>query len=138
MATASRRCPNPRPPPLLMRILWLKSDLLLPLDKGGRLRTWHLMRHLAARHAITYLAFAERDQIAPGGHGAVPGIVEGMRKVAAHVEIVPRSEPPKGSWRFYLDAAVHVLDPLPYAVGKYRSRAFRRRLNALLRERRFD
>ena len=23
-----------------MRILWLKSDLLLPLDKGGRLRTW--------------------------------------------------------------------------------------------------
>ena len=30
-----------------MRILWLKSDLLLPLDKGGKLRTWHLMRHLA-------------------------------------------------------------------------------------------
>ena len=24
-----------------MRILWLKSDLLLPLDKGGKLRTWH-------------------------------------------------------------------------------------------------
>jgi hypothetical protein len=30
-----------------MRILWLKSDLLLPLDKGGKLRTWHLMRQLA-------------------------------------------------------------------------------------------
>ena len=42
-----------------MRILWLKSDVLLPLDKGGKLRTWHLMRHLARRHAITYLAFAE-------------------------------------------------------------------------------
>ena len=42
-----------------MRILWLKSDLLLPLDKGGRLRTWHLMRHLARRHDITYLSFAE-------------------------------------------------------------------------------
>ena len=41
-----------------MRILWLKSDLLLPLDKGGKLRTWHLMRHLARRHEITYLAFA--------------------------------------------------------------------------------
>ena len=38
-----------------MRILWLKSDLLLPLDKGGKLRTWHLMRHLAQRHEITYL-----------------------------------------------------------------------------------
>ena len=43
-----------------MRILWLKSDLLLPLDKGGKLRTWHLMRHLAKRHEITYLAFADQ------------------------------------------------------------------------------
>ena len=39
-----------------MRILWLKSDLLLPLDKGGKLRTWHLLRHLTAWHDITYEA----------------------------------------------------------------------------------
>jgi hypothetical protein len=43
----ARRRPAP-PKNRLMRILWLKSDLLLPLDKGGKLRTWHLMRHLAA------------------------------------------------------------------------------------------
>ena len=42
-----------------MRILWLNASLLLPLDKGGRLRTWHLMRHLAQRHSITYLSFAD-------------------------------------------------------------------------------
>ena len=47
-----------------MRILWLKSDVLLPLDKGGKLRTWHLMRHLARRHEITYLSFADPDQSA--------------------------------------------------------------------------
>ena len=41
-----------------MRLLWLNANLLLPLDKGGRLRTWHLMRHLATRHDITYLCFA--------------------------------------------------------------------------------
>ena len=41
-----------------MRILWLNAGLLLPLDKGGKLRTWHLMRHLARRHEITYLSFA--------------------------------------------------------------------------------
>ena len=39
-----------------MNVLWLNTGLLLPLDKGGRLRTWHLMRHLAQRHHITYLA----------------------------------------------------------------------------------
>ena len=42
-----------------MKILWLNAGLLLPLDKGGKLRTWHLMRGLAARHDITYLSFAD-------------------------------------------------------------------------------
>jgi len=84
-----------------MRILWLKSDLLVPLDKGGRLRTWHLLRHLARVHEITYLSFAEPTD----KHGA-----EAMRDVASHVETVPRSDPPKGSLRFYADAARHVLD----------------------------
>jgi sugar transferase (PEP-CTERM/EpsH1 system associated) len=113
-----------------MRILWLKSDLLLPLDKGGKLRTWHLMRHLARHHEITYLAFAEPNQPA--------GDVAGMRAVAARVETVTRSEPVKRSLRFYADAGAHLIDPLPYAVGKYRSRAFRQRLNALLQTQRFD
>ena len=44
-----------------MQILWLNAGLLLPLDKGGKLRTWHLMRHLARRHEITYLSFADPD-----------------------------------------------------------------------------
>jgi len=113
-----------------MRILWLKSDLLLPLDKGGKLRTWHLMRHLAQRHEITYLAFAEP--------GTAASDVDGMRAVAARVETIARAEPAKGTPRFYADAAIHLVDPLPYAVGKYRSRAFRERIEQLLAERPFD
>src|SRR3954469_15106168 len=113
-----------------MRILWLKSDLLLPLDKGGKLRTWHLMRHLARHHEITYIAFAPPD--------VRPDHIEGMREVAQRVEVVTRSDPAKGSLRFYADVVRHLTDPLPYAVGKYRSRAFGSRINALLREREFD
>ena len=33
---------------------------------------------------------------------------------------------------------MHLVDPLPYAVGKYRSRGFRDRLNTLLATQRFD
>jgi sugar transferase (PEP-CTERM/EpsH1 system associated) len=113
-----------------MRILWLKSDLLLPLDKGGKLRTWHLMRHLARRHDITYLAFREPSQPAAD--------VDGMREVAARVETIERAEPAKGTWRFYADAAMHLVDPLPYAVGKYRSPALKRRLAHLLESESFD
>jgi polysaccharide biosynthesis protein PslH len=113
-----------------MRILWLKSDLLLPLDTGGKLRTWHLLRRLAKRHTITYLAFASPDQSFAD--------VDRMREVAARVETIPRSDPPKRSILFYLDAALHLVDPLPYAVAKYRSHAFAGRARALLDRPDFD
>ena len=58
--------------------------------------------------------------------------------VASRVETVTRSDPEKRSLYFYIDAAAHLADPLPYAVGKYRSRAFRRALKSLLAEHRFD
>jgi polysaccharide biosynthesis protein PslH len=112
-----------------MRILWLKSDLLLPLDKGGKLRTWHLMRHLAKRHEITYLAFRTPD--------VREEHVAGMSEVAQAVDVVPRSDPAKGSFRFYADVARHLADRLPYAVGKYRSPAFADRLQTLLHEQEF-
>jgi sugar transferase (PEP-CTERM/EpsH1 system associated) len=109
-----------------MRILWLKSDLLLPLDKGGRLRTWHLMRHLARRHQITYLSFAETAMDSTS--------VAGMSQVAERVITIARRERPKGSLRFYVDVAAHLGDSLPYAVGTYRSTAFRARIHDLLEQ----
>ncbi len=60
-----------------MRILWLSANLLLPLDKGGKLRTWHVMRHLAARHSITYLSFADPETAAED--------LEGMAEVCARL-----------------------------------------------------
>jgi len=112
-----------------MRILWLKSDLLLPLDKGGRLRTWHLMRHLAKRHDITYLSFAERGQERE---------IAGMREVARRVVTVPRSDPAKRSLLFYMDAARYLTNPLPYAVAKYQSASYKVQVQSLLRDGAFD
>lgn len=113
-----------------MRILWLKSDFLLPLDKGGKLRTWHLMRHLAARHDITFMSFA--DPADARAHA------DGMRQVATAVESIPRVEARRGTVRFYGRVARHLIDPLPFAVAQYRSRAFRRRLETLLASGGFD
>jgi sugar transferase (PEP-CTERM/EpsH1 system associated) len=113
-----------------MRILWLNAGPLLPLDKGGKLRTWHLMRHLARRHHITYVSFSDGGQSRPEG-GA-------MRDVCEHAETVRRSDSPKGTWRFYVDAARYLFDAVPYAVAKYRSSAYRSRVEALLRHGAFD
>jgi glycosyltransferase involved in cell wall biosynthesis len=61
-----------------------------------------------------------------------------MREVCAHLDIVPRRDPDKGSAAFYLGAAARVLDPLPYAAGKYRSSPYRARVEAALATGRFD
>jgi polysaccharide biosynthesis protein PslH len=113
-----------------MRILWLNAGLLLPLDKGGKLRTWHLMRHLAQHHEITYLSFATP--------ATTPAEREGMREVCAHLRTVERSDPVKGSVGFYADAAAHVFDSLPYAAAKYRSREYRAQVRQLLAATPFD
>jgi sugar transferase (PEP-CTERM/EpsH1 system associated) len=113
-----------------MKILWLNAGLLLPLDKGGKLRTWHLMRHLAARHHITYLSFSDPGQSAADR--------DGMRAVCDRLETVPRTDAPKGTLRFYAGAAGYLVDPAPYAVAKYRARAYARTLDALLKDERFD
>jgi sugar transferase (PEP-CTERM/EpsH1 system associated) len=113
-----------------MKLLWLNAGLLLPLDKGGKLRTWHVMRHLAARHDITYLSFEDSSQTDADRRG--------MGEVCSRLETVPRSDAAKGTWRFYADAARYVVNAAPYAVAKYRSNAYRARLDALLASDRFD
>ncbi|HUR33061.1 MAG TPA: glycosyltransferase [Vicinamibacterales bacterium] len=113
-----------------MRILWLKSDLLLPLDKGGKLRTWHLMRQLAKHHAITFLSYADPDQPSDD--------IEGMGEVASEVVTIPRRDPAKGTMAFYLDAARHLVSRRPYAVAKYESAEYRQALREALSRTAFD
>jgi sugar transferase (PEP-CTERM/EpsH1 system associated) len=113
-----------------MKLLWLNAGLLLPLDKGGKLRTWHIMRHLAARHDITYLSFEDASQTDADRLG--------MREVCSRLETVPRRDADKGTWRFYADAARYLLNTAPYAVAKYHSAAYGARLQQLLAGERFD
>ena len=113
-----------------MNLLWLNAGLLLPLDKGGKLRTWHLMRQLARGHDISYVSFADASTTAED--------VAGMREVASHVVTIPRTEPAKGTARFYLDAMQYLVDRVPYAVAKYRYDAYRRAIEQLLATRQFD
>ncbi len=113
-----------------MKILWLNANLLLPLDKGGKLRTWHLMRHLARHHHITYVAFG--DETTPRA------AIEGMREACDEVVTVPRREPTKGTVAFYADVVRYLANRLPYAVAKYRSGEYERRVRGLLDAGGFD
>ena len=113
-----------------MKLFWLNAGLLLPLDKGGKLRTWHLMRQLARRHDISYLSFADPS--------SSPADVDGMREVASEVVTIARSETPKGTRAVLHRGRALPRRSVPYAVAKYRSREYRAALERLLARNTFD
>ena len=40
-----------------MKILWVKAGKLLPVDTGGKIRSYNLLRQLAERHSLTLLSY---------------------------------------------------------------------------------
>jgi sugar transferase (PEP-CTERM/EpsH1 system associated) len=92
-----------------------------------------VLRHLAQRHEITYVCYAEPSQL----RAADPNR-EGMRQVCTRLETIARTDTAKGTWRFHADVAKYLLDPAPYAVAKYRSSPYRARVQRLLATERFD
>ena len=96
-----------------MRILWLKTELLHPVDKGGKIRTYHLLKQLKADHQITYLTLDD---------GSAPADAEDNAIEYCHDLIrVPHSTRERFSTGFYADLALNVTSPLPYAIRKYKS-----------------
>jgi sugar transferase (PEP-CTERM/EpsH1 system associated) len=113
-----------------MRILWLKTELLHPVDKGGRIRTYQMLRVLSREHEITYLTLDDGT--------AALNAVELSREYCTDLVRVPFHPPPRGSFAFYAALAANLISPLPYAIARYRSPAFEDRLTTLLAERDFD
>jgi sugar transferase (PEP-CTERM/EpsH1 system associated) len=107
-----------------MHILWLKTELLHPLDKGGRIRSYQLLRHLRQRHAITYLSLDD------GAAGAVERAA--ASEYCDRLVCIPFAPPPKQSPRMLMAAAASALDELPYAISRYRSRAMEQAVRDLV------
>jgi len=100
-----------------MRILWIKTELLHPLDKGGRIRSYHMLRSLSRRHEVTYLCLDDGL--------AAPDALERAREYAQQVITVPFRAPAKLSTAFFAALLGNLLSSLPYAVARYRSAQLR-------------
>lgn len=96
-----------------MKILWLKTELLHPVDKGGKIRTYHLLKQLKADHQITYLTLDDGSAPADAQDDAVEYCHELVR--------IPHLTREKFSAGFYAELALNMASPLPYAIRKYKS-----------------
>jgi sugar transferase (PEP-CTERM/EpsH1 system associated) len=106
-----------------MRILWIKTELLHPVDKGGRIRTYQMLRSLAKRHHVTYLCLDDGT--------AAPNARALASEYCNQLEIVQFNPPAKGGLRFVFDLVVNLFSPLPYAVARYQSTELRARISEL-------
>jgi len=109
-----------------MHILWIKTELLHPVDKGGRIRTYQMLRQLRREHRITYLALDD-------GAGG-PEAIERASEYCTEVVVVPFTARAKRTNGFYWELLQNLASPLPYAVAKYRSPALTRELRRLVAE----
>ncbi len=113
-----------------MNILWLKTELLHPVDKGGRIRTYQMLRELKRGHRITYLTLDDGS--------AAPDAAERAQEYCHDLVRIQFRTRPKRSAAFYWELLRNLASPLPYAISKYRSPAMRRALQDTGRRREAD
>lgn len=106
-----------------MRILWIKTELLHPVDKGGRIRTYQMLRSLTKHHHVTYLCLDDGT--------AAPNARALAAEYCNQLETVPFAPPTKGDLRFFFHLALNLFSPLPYAIARYRSAEQRARIAEL-------
>src|ERR1041384_6431291 len=107
-----------------VRILWLKTELLHPVDKGGRIRTYHMLRELRRHHEITYLTLDDGSAAADARERAT--------EYCHRLLTIPHHPRPKFSAGFYVDLTRNLTTRLPYFIMKYESAAMRRQIERVV------
>lgn len=113
-----------------MRILVIDEALPWPTDSGKRIRTFELMRRLAASFEIVFAYHAETPT-SPEARAAFE---------AAGIEIVavPRRPLEKTGWRFGWDLGRNAFLSVPYMVMAHRTARMRETVGRLVADRQID
>lgn len=107
-----------------LRILWVKTELLHPVDRGGRIRSYQMLRQLRELHHVTYLALDDGS----AGEDAAARAHEYCHRLLR----VPVPQARRGSLRFYAGLAGNLASSLPYVCWKFRSAALEARIRELV------
>lgn len=113
-----------------MRILWVKADKLLPVQNGGNIRTYHVLRYLSSRHELTFFSYY-------GGKPDPDYERELKRELPGSIAVCTGKRELAGVARG-LDYLGHVGAQPPYAVSRFADARVQRQIRTWFREQRFD
>ncbi|MEK6408460.1 MAG: glycosyltransferase family 4 protein [Acidobacteriota bacterium] len=113
-----------------MRILWVKAGKLLPVDTGGKIRSYNILRRLQARNDVTLLSYYG----GPRDEAYEKEIVEHLPgAMAVHTGGSDSNMLASG-----FDYLRRLRSKAPYAVTKFTSRKVQTMIAPLLSANRFD
>lgn len=103
-----------------MKILWVKQGKILPVDTGGKIRTYNILRHLASRHDVTL--------ISTYGGRQTPAYESDLRQHFPNSIVIWTGAPEDSDG--IVKQVVHYIaragSSVPYAVSKFSTREVRR------------
>ncbi|HLZ39527.1 MAG TPA: glycosyltransferase family 4 protein [Candidatus Sulfotelmatobacter sp.] len=113
-----------------MKILWVKGDRLLPVQNGGNIRSYHIARHLARQHSLTFFSYYS---------GTKDGAYESELKAQFPDSLALYTGTPEfASWKRAAHYLSHLSDPVPYAVSRFWFERVQKQLREWFLQRAFD
>lgn len=113
-----------------MRVLVVDEEIPYPLNSGKRLRTYNLLKHLAAKHQITFIC-RQHEGLDQAGS-------EALSKIGIRPIIVDDPIRKKAGLGFYLALLRNLFSRYPYTVTSHYSEVLVAAIKRLLQEDTFD
>jgi polysaccharide biosynthesis protein PslH len=113
-----------------MRILWVKADKLLPVENGGNIRTYHILRYLSGHQRLTFYSY----------YGGTPDLDyerELQQQLPGAVAVCTGKRELSGAARAF-DYLAHITAQPPYAVSRFADAQVRKQIRTWFGEQRFD
>jgi sugar transferase (PEP-CTERM/EpsH1 system associated) len=113
-----------------MRILFVATQLPLPPNTGGRIRSLNIVKHLAQEHDVTFVCTVNV--------GTERSLLHDMQQVCQQFIAVSQRQYDSSSWRYYLKLLANLASPDPFGVAKDYSPTLVQQLRQLLTTQTFD
>ena len=113
-----------------VKILWVKTDPLFPLNKGGRIRSYNMLAAMARKIDVDYLCYATMDSI--DDH------FEKMNEMFHRFITVPRNHEETIGWNYLKKLAIAHLKRKPFTLYNYYLPIFKKKLQDIVINTQYD
>jgi polysaccharide biosynthesis protein PslH len=113
-----------------VKVLWVKAGKLLPIDTGGKIRSYNLLRFLARDHEVTLLSYY--------GGKREPEYEAAIQKELPGTKVIYTGAPDATAIVQGLDYLRRIAQSAPYAVSKFTHAKVARTVAGWLSSKRFD